>query len=53
MQRHLGGDLVQSVFIRKWVAPILALIVPKGCSTVLRRCRIFFRMFVEPALHCL
>jgi hypothetical protein len=26
-----------SVFIRKWVAPILALIVPKGCSTVSRR----------------
>ena len=30
-----------SVFIRKWVAPILALIVPKGCSTVSRRWRIF------------
>src|SRR5215831_13628670 len=30
-----------SVFIRKWVAPIRALIVPKGCSTVSRRRRIF------------
>ena len=26
-----------SVFIRNWVAPIRALIVPKGCSTVSRR----------------
>jgi hypothetical protein len=26
-----------SVFIRKWVAPMRALIVPKGCSTVSRR----------------
>src|SRR5674476_1364056 len=32
---------VGSVFIRKWVAPIRALIVPKGCSTVSRRSRIF------------
>ncbi len=30
-----------SVFIRKWVAPIRALIVPKECSTVSRRWRIF------------
>src|SRR5258708_35930394 len=30
-----------SVFIRKCVAPIRALIGPKGCSTVSRRCRIF------------
>ena len=26
-----------SIFMRKWVAPIRALIVPKGCSTVSRR----------------
>jgi hypothetical protein len=31
----------EAVFIRKWVAPIRALIVPKGCSTVSRRWRIF------------
>ena len=30
-----------SVFVKKWVAPIRALIVPKGCSTVSRRWRIF------------
>jgi hypothetical protein len=31
-----------SVSVRKWVAPILALIVPKGCSTVaiLADCRV-------------
>ena len=40
VQRHLGGDLGQRL-LKKWVAPIRALIVPKGCSTVPRRWRIF------------
>jgi hypothetical protein len=36
LQRHLGADAL-SVFIRRCVAPIRALIVPNGCSTVSRR----------------
>ncbi len=36
VQRHLVWRTRGSVFIRKWVAPIRALIVPKGCSTVSR-----------------
>ena len=36
VQRHLAATRF-SVFISKWVAPIRALIVPKGCSTVSRR----------------
>ncbi len=36
VQGHLGADLLER-FIWKWVAPIHDLIVPNGCSTVLRR----------------
>ena len=38
VQGHFGSDARQ-VFIRKCVAPIRALIVPNGCSTVSRRVR--------------
>ncbi len=39
VQRHFGGNVFEC-FILKCVAPIHALIVPKGCSTVSRRNRI-------------
>ena len=36
MQAHFGSHWFQALH-RKWVAPIQALIVEKGCSTVSRR----------------
>jgi hypothetical protein len=47
VQCHFRGDSC-SVFIRKCVAPIRALIVPKGCSTVSRRWRIFSEFSSSP-----
>jgi hypothetical protein len=40
VERHLGGHAWQPLH-QKWVAPIRALSVPNGCSTVSRRWRIF------------
>ena len=38
VQAHFRSD-PWHVLVRKWVAPIHALIVPNGCSTVCRRSR--------------
>ena len=51
MQRHLGGDVGQPL-LRKWVAPMRALIVPKGARPS-RAGPHGIRIRVEPPLHLL
>ena len=52
MQRHLGAKPWYRLHLEV-VAPIRALIVPKWCSTVSRRCRIFRGRLVGTALDAL
>ena len=42
---------MSKVRVRKWVAPIQALRVPNGCSTVCRRTPMALGNAVEPVLH--